>query len=148
MRFPPGSRRRAEPQEDDRAPTGGSGRALLPFVHRRGSAIPDRIPPTPFRCDVTHLDGSIRIRPVGELDMSTVPVLEESLKDALAAGHQLLVVDLRELEFMDSTGLTLLTRWSLGAERDESLKLVAGSDRIQRLFELTRLITHFQFVDG
>jgi anti-anti-sigma factor len=78
-----------------------------------------------------------------------VPVLEASLKNALAAGHGLLVVDLRELEFMDSTGLTLLTRWSLGAERDGyALKLVAGSERIQRLFELTRLITHFQFVDG
>ncbi|MDA0166331.1 STAS domain-containing protein [Solirubrobacter ginsenosidimutans] len=109
----------------------------------------DRIPPTPFRCDVTDVDGSIRIRPVGELDMSTVPTLEDALKDARAAGHELLVVDLRELDFMDSTGLTLLTRWSLGAERDGyALKLVAGSDRIQRLFELTRLITHFKFVDG
>jgi anti-sigma B factor antagonist len=111
--------------------------------------MPDTFPPRPFRCDVTHVDGSIRIRPAGELDMSTAPVLEESLTDARATGHRVLVVDLRELEFMDSTGLTLLTRWSLGAERDGyELKLVAGSERIQRLFELTRLITHFQFVDG
>ena len=59
------------------------------------------------------------------------------------------MIDLRELEFMDSTGLTLLTRWSLGSERDGyDLALVAGPDRIQRLFELTGLITHFQFVDG
>jgi anti-sigma B factor antagonist len=111
--------------------------------------MPDRFPPTPFRCDVSHVDGSIRIRPVGELDMSTAPVLQASLRDARASGHRRLVIDLRELEFMDSTGLTLLTRWSLGAERDGyDLALVAGSDRIQRLFELTRLITHFQFVDG
>jgi anti-sigma B factor antagonist len=112
--------------------------------------LPDKFLPPPFRCDVeTDGDGAVRIRPVGELDISTVPVLEASLKDAHGAGHRLLVVDLRGLEFIDSTGLTLLTRWSLGAERDGyDLALVAGTERIQRLFELTRLITHFQFVDG
>jgi anti-anti-sigma factor len=111
--------------------------------------MPDTFPPKPFRCDVTRVDGSLHLRPVGELDMSTVPVLEDAFNDARATGHRRLVVDLRELEFMDSTGLTLLTRWSLGAERDGyDLALVAGSDRIQRLFELTRLITHFKFVNG
>jgi anti-sigma B factor antagonist len=112
--------------------------------------LPDKFLPSPFRCDVeADGDGAVRIRPVGELDMSTVGVLEQTMHKARAAGHQLLVIDLRELEFMDSTGLTLLTRWSLGSERDGyDLALVAGSDRIQRLFELTRLITHFKFVDG
>jgi anti-sigma B factor antagonist len=111
--------------------------------------MPDHFAQPPFRCDTTRVDGSIRIQPVGELDMFTVPVLEASLKKAHAEGHHTLVVDLRGLDFIDSTGLTLLTRWSLGAERDGfDLALVAGSDRIQRLFELTRLITHFKFVDG
>jgi anti-anti-sigma factor len=112
--------------------------------------LPDKFLPSPFRCDVeAGVDGVVRIRPVGELDMSTVPVLEQAMLQAGVAGHQLLVIDLRELEFMDSTGLTLLTRWSLGAERDGyDLALVAGPDRIQRLFELTGLITHFKFVDG
>ena len=50
------------------------------------------------------------------------------------------MVDLRGLEFMDSTGLTLLTRWTLEAERDGyAFALIAGSERIQRLFELTGL---------
>jgi anti-sigma B factor antagonist len=112
--------------------------------------LPDKFLPPPFRCDV-EADGesAVRIRPVGELDLSTVPMLEASMEHAREAGFELLVIDLRGLEFIDSTGLTLLTRWSLGAERDGyELALVAGSDRIQRLFELTRLITHFKFVDG
>ncbi len=58
-------------------------------------------------------------------------------------------MDLRSLEFMDSTGLTLLTRWSLGAELDGyELALIAGGDRIQRLFDITGLTPHFEFVDG
>jgi anti-sigma B factor antagonist len=106
--------------------------------------------PPAFRCDVeSDGNGTVRVRLAGELDMSTVPVLAASLEHARAAGHDLIVIDLRALEFMDSTGLTLLTRWSLGSERDGfALALVAGNERIQRLFELTRLITHFKFVDG
>jgi anti-sigma B factor antagonist len=103
-----------------------------------------------FRCDVEH-DGAgvVRVLPRGELDMSTAPELERRLDDARAGGATRLIVDLRDLDFMDSTGLTLLTRWSLGAERDGyELALVAGNERIQRLFELTRLISHFHFVDG
>jgi anti-sigma B factor antagonist len=112
--------------------------------------LPHKFRTTPFRCDVeADGDGTVRVRPTGELDISTVGVLDDRLSDALSAGARTLVVDLRALEFMDSTALTLLTRWSLGAERDGyDLALVPGADRIQRLFELTGLITHFTFVAG
>jgi anti-sigma B factor antagonist len=105
--------------------------------------------PKPFSCEVGHEDGTARVRPVGELDISTVPVLEEQLQQAHANGSRHVVVDLRGLEFMDSTGLTLLARWSVGAERDGyTFALVSGSDRIQRLFDLTGLGAVFTFVDG
>jgi anti-sigma B factor antagonist len=110
--------------------------------------LSDKSPPPPFRVDIARSDGEVRVRPVGELDMSTVPDLETSLAEAARQGR-MVVIDLRGLEFMDSTGLTLLTRWSLAAERDGlDLALVAGSERIQRLFEITRLVTHFRFVAG
>ncbi len=80
--------------------------------------------------------------------MSTVGELQAALEDASMPGRRV-IVDLRGLEFMDSTGLTLLTRWSLAAERDGfALALVPGNERIQRLFEITRLVTHFHFVAG
>ena len=110
----------------------------------------DHLPPPPFRCDVEDAGGgAVRVRPAGELDMSTVPILEEHLRDARAAGFRRVVIDLRALDFMDSTGITLLTRWSLDAERDGfDFALIAGSDRIQRLFELTGLTPHFDFDAG
>jgi anti-sigma B factor antagonist len=81
--------------------------------------------------------------------MASVPLLEERLRDALDDGARRLVLDLRGLDFMDSTGLTLLARWSLGARQDGyALALVPGDERIQRLFELTGMISHFDFVDG
>jgi anti-sigma B factor antagonist len=108
----------------------------------------DKFLPPPFRVDIAHDGDDARLSPVGELDMSTVPQLEAALEDATVPGRRV-IVDLRGLEFMDSTGLTLLTRWSLAAERDGfSLALVPGNERIQRLFEITRLVTHFHFVAG
>jgi anti-sigma B factor antagonist len=112
------------------------------------SALPDLIP-TPFQCSVSRQDGAARLQPAGELDMASAPALEDRLRAALTDGARRLVIDLRELEFMDSTGLTLLARWSLGAQRDGyELELVQGDERIRRLFELTGMVSHFRFVDG
>lgn len=59
------------------------------------------------------------------------------------------MVDLRGLDFIDSTGLTALTRWSIGARNDGyHLAVVPGPEKIHRLFELTGLADHFDFVDG
>jgi anti-sigma B factor antagonist len=111
--------------------------------------LPDKFLPQPFHVEIAdNGDGVARLRPVGELDLSTAPELEAGLAGAVRPGRTL-IVDLTGLEFMDSTGLTLLTRWSLAAERDGfALALVPGNERIQRLFEITHLITHFQFVAG
>ena len=111
--------------------------------------MPDHFLPKPFRCDLTQSDGAATVRPSGELDMSTVPVLEQRLTEADAAGARRIVVDLRGLDFMDSTGLTLLIRWSLRAERDGyAFALIAGSERIQRLFDLTGLTGSLTFTTG
>ena len=108
-----------------------------------------RLSPDPFRCDIVHEDGRVLVRLAGELDMSTVPILEERLREALDGGGRQLVVDLRALDFMDSTGLTLLVRWSRGAEQDGyELALVRGEPRVHRLFELTGLDSRFTFTSG
>jgi anti-sigma B factor antagonist len=111
--------------------------------------VPDKFPPQPFRVEVAYNGNhEVHVRPFGELDLSTADELEASLTEACEPGREL-IVDLRGLDFIDSTGLTLLTRWSLAAERDGfALALIAGNDRIQRLFEITRLVAHFKFVSG
>jgi anti-sigma B factor antagonist len=112
--------------------------------------LPDPIRPKPFTYSVEDAgDGTARVRPAGELDMATVPQLEAGLREANERGFRRLVVDLRGLEFMDSTGLTMLTRWTLGARNDGyEFAVIPGDARIRRLFELTRLSPHFTFVDG
>jgi anti-sigma B factor antagonist len=111
--------------------------------------VPPRFLPEPFRCELVPENGRTLVRLGGELDMSTVPLLEERLREALAGGGRRLVVDLRGLDFMDSTGLTLLMRWGLGAAQDGyELALVRGEDRVHRLFEITGLDSRFTFTTG
>jgi anti-anti-sigma factor len=60
---------------------------------------------------------------------------------------EILVLDLRELTFLDSTGLRLITsaagRASLGGWR---LVLVRGPEPVQRVFRITRLDGELEFV--
>jgi anti-anti-sigma factor len=108
-----------------------------------------RVLPDPFRCEIVPEDGRVLVRLAGELDLSTAPLVEERLREALSRGVRRLVVDLRNLDFMDSTGLTLLVRWARGAEQDGyDLALVRGEPRVHRLFELTGLDMAFTFTDG
>ena len=84
----------------------------------------------------------------GELDLATSPELERQLRDLADTGNEQLVIDLRELEFMDSTGLSLIVkahqRLSEGGRR---LSIVRGSQQVQRLLDLTGVSERLQLVD-
>ena len=58
-----------------------------------------------------------------------------------------LVIDLRELDFLDSTGLRLLLQLHSDCRRDGcSLGLVPGGRAIRKLFAVTGTDAHFAFV--
>src|SRR6266508_5129994 len=65
---------------------------------------------------------AVRLRTVGTLDLATVPQLEQQLSELRGAGCRELLVDLRGLEFMDSTGLQLVLRWN-GAARADGFRI-------------------------
>jgi anti-sigma B factor antagonist len=93
--------------------------------------------------------GDALIALTGELDISATSPLEEEI-DRLAEqdGVRRVVLDLRELEFMDSTGLRMvaLAERKLGAA-GRRLVLVRGRDAVQRVFAITRMDEHLTFVD-
>lgn len=101
----------------------------------------------PFRCDVEPRRELVYVRPCGELDLLTVPVLEETLSDLATAGFDRLVLDLRGLRFLDSTGLRLILTWAAARSDGLSFALIRGPAPVQRLFELTGTTGVFNFVD-
>ena len=74
-------------------------------------------PPSLCRVEIDADEGSIRVRVLGEVDLSTVSMVERRIDEALTQlPTASLIVDLRELEFVDSTGLRLLVALGRNAE--------------------------------
>jgi anti-sigma B factor antagonist len=63
--------------------------------------------PTGFSISTSDRDGRAIVVPRGELDLATAPELDALVNERLDAGQDV-VLDLRELAFMDSTGLRVL----------------------------------------
>lgn len=76
----------------------------------------------------------------GELDLSTVDYLRDFLRREEARAPTV-VVDLRELQFIDSSGLSLMVSEQQRAQEDGFRFAIAvgGAPAVQRLFELTGL---------
>jgi anti-sigma B factor antagonist len=91
----------------------------------------------PFSCEVTPERDHVVVAPRGELDMATVGALELELKNVRDAGFSGIVLDLRGLSFMDSSGLHLVMTWAADASKDGfRFELEPGPAPVQRIFEL------------
>ena len=101
-----------------------------------------------FQCAVS--DGArdsawISIR--GELDLAAAPAVRRALVDSQDRAS-LVVLDLRDLTFMDASGLHLIADADARARRGrQRLVLVRGSAQIDRLFELVGLAGRLEIVE-
>ena len=80
----------------------------------------------------------------GELDAYTAPILRDRMRDLTAVGVVNVIADLRQVEFLDSTGLgVLIGGLKRFREHGGSLAPVAGQPRILKIFQITGLTTVF-----
>jgi anti-sigma B factor antagonist len=91
-----------------------------------------------LRCNLSSNRGQVRVHPVGELDIATAPDVARAIRQLYAAGFTRVILDLRELSFMDSAGVHMVIEAHRAAQRaGAELELVAGPPHVQRAFELT-----------
>jgi anti-sigma B factor antagonist len=85
----------------------------------------------------------------GEIDVYTAPKLREQLVDLVNAGQYHLVVDMEDVEFLDSTGLGVLVGGLKRVRAHEgSLRLVCTQERILKIFRITGLTKVFPIHDS
>jgi anti-sigma B factor antagonist len=105
--------------------------------------------PPLFRVDVQPERERVRVVPHGELDLLTVRQLDAQIDGLRSSGVGTIVLDLRQLTFMDSTGLRLLLSLDAAARSDGvGFSIIDGEGPVRRLLELTRLDGHFPRADG
>jgi anti-sigma B factor antagonist len=103
---------------------------------------------SPFGVTVEERRSAVHVALTGELDISTAQVLEDDLRRVEAEKPELIVIDLKELTFLDSTGLRLLiTADSRAREDGRRLAIVRGNEMIRRVLRLTRLDERLNVVE-
>jgi stage II sporulation protein AA (anti-sigma F factor antagonist) len=101
----------------------------------------------PLRVDVRRCDGVTIVKPRGDLDVATADVLHAAL-DGIAHPERL-VLDLRGLSFIDSTGLHLLVALHQRAQRNGfRLTLIAPLAPLDKAIQLCGLDEALPFVDA
>ena len=102
-----------------------------------------------FQVDAQPEPRGVRVCPIGEIDLATVDSIRRKIDECVAAGCERLVLDLRGVTFMDSTGLHLVLETHAAArEEGWELLVVEGPDSVQRVFEVTGLRDRLPFVDA
>lgn len=102
----------------------------------------------PFCVDVSPECGEVVVALTGELDVDSTDALEREIRRLRLAGFDRVVVNLRGLEFIDSTGLRLLISLRNTARREgHELVVVPGPRQVQRIFELTATRSLFDWCE-
>ena len=96
----------------------------------------------------TSVDGGAAVIALhGELDLAGAITLEHELEQLEESPEHTIVLDLRGVEFMDSSGLRVI---AVAAQRAESrghrLALVPGTEQVMRVFDITRMRERLDFV--
>jgi anti-sigma B factor antagonist len=132
--------------------------ARHPFLPRTPSKRPVEVQPISGSRSAVDQGFSVEIRQEhhasvvsvsGELDLVTTPTLQAELERAgAAAGAKRLILDLRGVSFMDSTGLSLLVKAQRRADAARrQLAVVKGTEQVVRLLTLTGVADRLTLID-
>jgi anti-anti-sigma factor len=125
-----------------------------PLAHFDGDPMADtdvesRDAPKPFQAVLESHRDTVVIVARGEIDLASVDELDERFREVLDAGFRRAVLDLREVLFIDSTGLgRILTMNETTSSAGMAFELVRGPAPVHRLFELTRTEGTLRFIEA
>jgi anti-anti-sigma factor len=85
----------------------------------------------------------------GELDLASAPQFESEIESPEVVSSAKLVLDLDNLQFIDSTGLRIIfAAHARSQERGQQFAVTQGSEQVQRLLAITRVSEHLRVVDS
>lgn len=90
--------------------------------------------------ETVQLGDELRLRLSGELDIASAPLLDRTLLGTETIELRSVALDLRELRFIDSSGLrAILSEQERCEQSGRRLTVITGSQRIRRLFDITNV---------
>ncbi|KZZ85213.1 MULTISPECIES: anti-sigma factor antagonist [Bacillaceae] len=93
-----------------------------------------------LKTTIENMEQMTKVTVSGEIDAYTAPKLREELLPLAEQTKPQLVISLRDVSYMDSTGLGVFVGLLKTVRKNEGeLRLVELSDRLERLFTITGL---------
>lgn len=100
--------------------------------------------PSELPIDIETRDGATIVRPNGEVDLARSPTLRSTLGQVIADGPGRLVLDLSQVDYMDSSGVaTLVEALQQCRTRQTALVLSGLQARVRSVFEIAKLDSVF-----
>jgi anti-anti-sigma factor len=101
-----------------------------------------------FRVEVDEAPEGVTVTVSGEIDLATIPRLEHARDRALAGNPTCVLIDLRDVRFIDSSGLKFLIETDrLSRSGGWTLKLFRPAGAAMRAFVVTGIDKHLPFVE-
>lgn len=98
-----------------------------------------------FRVEVKPDRDRMLVSPAGEVDLATADTLESRIVDLLQAGFARVVVDLRAVTFIDSTGIrALLNAHRRARESGGSVSIILGGPATRRPLEIVGVTDYLE----
>ena len=102
-----------------------------------------------FRLDVVPERDVARIAAHGEIDLATIGAVRERADELVASGFRCLVLDLRAVTFLDSSGLRLILELVAAARSSGwEFAVIEGPAAVRRVFELSGVCDLIPFVEA
>jgi anti-sigma B factor antagonist len=101
-----------------------------------------------LRVDVRRAEDRVVLGLHGELDLLGAPMLEEEIAKAESEhAPSILVLDLGDLQFVDSAGLRVILAAHERSRREgKDFALTRGSEQVQRLFTIAGVSEHLRII--
>jgi anti-sigma B factor antagonist len=104
--------------------------------------------PVPFDVRLEPHRERLLVVPVGELDLHSAHRLREAMQEQFAIGFRRVVADLRELQFIDSSGIRVLWQMHREAESDGmQLSVIPGSGEVLQALAITGLLERMHLTE-
>jgi anti-sigma B factor antagonist len=103
---------------------------------------------TAMEVRVSSRNGAAWVELKGEFDLGSAAEVEQRLSDVERGGPSTVVLDLRELSFIDSTGLRTVLAADARARREgRRLMVIPGPPLVHRVFRIALLDQRLEFVE-